>query len=582
MSTVPRPMSQLFNILKKMDGHVYTSYQELFNKRFFQDAYQIHFVHIQGSTGAFPASVCHLIFKNATLGLADSCLTNRPRRMATADYLLRAFGNGVVCHALQNRGAQGSGSFQPLSLPPQVLKRSVVCLEGGKVRIAFYISLPGSNDNRVLARQAIHMFSDELTGIIATLKAWVAKSAQIENHCCIVEDMMTLQSQLSSYGLVAFIGDGAILPRTSGVSQAPLKDGHVAFYAPEKLAVEVHLANAGRRRGLGIRPGVNVLIGAGFHGKTTLLNALVKGVYPHIPGDGREHVITHPDAIFACAEDGRAVSGLDISGFINNMPGKVDAKNFWTRNASGSTSEASAIIEAVLSGAKFLLIDEDSSATNFLIKDENMRKLVPHDTITPLFDRVQELYKNFGVSTLIVVGGTSEYLGVADHVIAMQNYKPVCMMDQVCQLPLPEPRRPADPLIMSDKRRLAADNFDPSYRAHRLAKTISVRIKPLRLQNKILEYGNERLDLTKLSALVDQYQVLAIGYALLLARDKLKENILSPSELAKAIIEMINQKGIEIVCQDEKVADFLACPRRLEIACAINRLRNLKLKIVEE
>lgn len=571
-------MHDLFIQLKKLDGKSFNSYQKLLEKAFSFDHFHLSFIHIQGSPGAFPASVCHLRLKIAHLGLTDDCLSNRPRRIATADYLLRAFRGGVITHARQNRGAHGSGSFQPLDLPPQVLERNVIKFDPEIVEIAFRISLPGSPDNRVLGRQATWMFSQELTGIVDTLKAWVAKTANLKKHCDVVEDMVVLQNQLARYGLIAYVGDGAILPRQSGVSQAPLKENAVAFYAPDQMAVEVNFINAGRQRGLGIRPGVNVLVGGGFHGKTTLLNALAKGVYPHIPGDGREKVVTHPDAVFVCAEDGRAVNGLDISCFIDKLPGKVDTKNFWTNNASGSTSEAAAIVETVLAGAKLLLIDEDSSATNFLIKDKNMRKLIPRDPITPLFDRVRELHERFGVSTLIVIGGSSEYLGVAENVIAMQNYLPVCMTDQVRLLALPEPEKPVNPLMLSDQRRMQANNFNPSYRSRRLKKTLSVRIKPLRLQEKVLEYGNEQLDLTKLIALVDPDQVLAVGYALWLARKKFKDRSLSPSDLAGAVHRLIEKEGLAILSQSDKRPVFFALPRRLELAGAINRLRNLNVK----
>jgi predicted ABC-class ATPase len=582
MKNTHRSIGDLVALLEKLEGTSFNSYQKLVNETFAHDRYRIRFLHVQGSPGAFPASVCHLEVPFAELELADWSLSSEPRRMASADYLLRAFHAGVATHARQNRGVQGSGSFQPLSLPPQVLNRNLVRFSSIAVQIAFRISLPGSRDNRVLGRQAAKMFGKEMSGVIDTIKEAVGQTEKFRKHCEVVEDMVVLQSRLGEYGLVAFVGDGAILPRESGTSQAPLKDGAVPFYAPDQLAVEVSLPNTGLTRGLGIRPGINVLIGGGFHGKSTLLDALAIGVYPHIPGDGREQVVTHSDAAFVCAEDGRAVSGLDISCFFEKLPGGVEAGKFWTKNASGSTSEAAAIIEAVLAGARLLLIDEDSSATNLLIKDDIMRKLIPDDTITPLFDRVQELFQRCGVSTLIVIGGSSEYLGVAEQVIAMHNYLPVCMTDRLRHLPLPKPQKPAKPLILSDKRRVLADNFNPSYRAKRLNKTIAVRIKPLRLQDKVLEYGNEQLDLTKLTALVDPDQVLAVGYALLLARNLCKNSQQSPSGLAGVIATMLARDGLAVLLPGENDPAFLACPRRLEMAGAINRLRSLSVAIVDE
>lgn len=576
----PHSMPDFIERLGGLDGLPYQDYQDLRNETFRLPQGLLRFVHIQGSPGAFPASVCHLVLKTTDLAIDDRCFANPSRRVAAEDYFLRVFGNGVMAHARQNRGAQGSGSFQPLFLPPQVLERNVVRLNRTQLRIAFHISLPGSHDNKILGRQAVQMFTQELLAVVEAVAAAAAKRKTIKRHCDVVEDMCYLQARLAQLGLVAFIGDGAILPRQSGLSQAPLKKNAIAFHAPDSMAVEVELPNAGRLRGLGIQPGVNVMIGGGFHGKSTVLDALAKGVYPHIPGDGRERVATHPEALFICAEEGRSVHDLNISGFIDNLPGNVDAARFRTNNASGSTSQAAAIVEAVLAGAKLLLIDEDSSATNFLIKDRNMRRLVPEDTITPLFDRVRELYHRFDVSTLIVVGGSSDYLGVAEHVLAMRYYLPENVTDQLRHLVLPEPTPPENPLVMEDNRRVTAANFDPCYRVERLNKTLPVRIKPLRLQENILEYGDEQLDLTKLIALVDPHQTVAVGYALLLAREEIKKRPISPTQIAEIVCRWIEQKGLNTLCRKQSKPLFFARPRRLELAGAINRLRSLKVKIV--
>jgi predicted ABC-class ATPase len=575
----PHAMPVLIERLGGLDGLPYPQYQVLQDQAFHLPRGILRFVHIQGSPGAFPASVCHLVLETTDIALDQRSLANRWRRLAAEDYLLRAFGQSVKAHARQNRGAQGSGSFQPIALPPQVLERNIVRINRAELRIAFWISLPGSETNTILGRQAIKMVTQELPAMVDAVAAAAARPTKIQQQCDVVEDMLYLQHRLTRLGLVAFVGDGAILPRQSGLCQAPLKKGATAFRAPDAMAVEVEFPNGGRLRGLGLRPGVNVMIGGGFHGKSTLLHALAKGVYPHIPGDGRERVVTHPDALFICAEEGRSVHGLNISGFIDNLPGNVDAGRFQTNNASGSTSQAAAIVEAVLAGAKLLLIDEDSSATNFLIKDRNMRRLVPEDTITPLFDRVSELYHRLGVSTLIVVGGSSDYLGVAGHVLAMRHYLPQDVTDQLHQLDLPKATPPDKPLVLQDNRRVAAGNFDPRYRVERLDKTLPVRIKPLRLREHILEYGDEQLDLTKLTALVDPHQITAVGYALLLARENVRSCPMSPTRIAEMVCHRIEQKGLDSLCPKQSKPLFLARPRRLELAAAINRLPSLTVDI---
>lgn len=574
---VAQSMQELYSLLERLEGQSFAEYQQLCKRSFENKRFCLTFVHIQNSPGAFPASICKISLEISELGGVGSNLATRARKIAVADYLLRSFSQGVTIHARQNRGAQGSGSFQPLSLPPQVLERNIVEFDDQKIHFLFRISLPGCRNNRILGLQAKEMFSKELFQIVEVLEARFAVVEHLHAHCDVVEDMLVLQSQLQQYGLVAFVGDGSILPRKSGTSQEPMGQGAVPFHAPKELAVEVELVNSGHHRGLGILPGVTALIGCAYHGKSTLLNALVKGVYPHIPGDGRERVVTHPEASFICTEDGRAVTGLDISSFINRLPGQVDCKKFSTQDASGTTSEAAFLIESLYAGARLLLFDEDSSATNFLVKDRMIRELLPQDTVTPLVDRVRELYHDYGVSSLMVAGASSDYLKVADHVLAMHEFQPLSMMNKVSRLQILSPQQPNNKLQLVDKRLVCRDNFDPSFYLKRLDKTLPVRIKPLRLQEKILEYGSQQLDLKQLSALVDPDQILAIGFALLYVKEQMSGPLLSPAELAGFLSGMIAKKGLDILCPLQNNSLFFALPRKLELAGAINRMRNLKV-----
>jgi len=572
-------MKHLMEFFTRIDGKPYASYGQLQGISFQRSDYDLRFEHIQASPGAYPASVCSVRMTQMNLGLDPSDVSNKNRAIAVKDYILRVFNDGVEQNTRPNRGSHGSGSYQPIDLPPQILERNIVQFDNEGVQFYFRISLPGSRDNRVLGKQACDMVMLELPRVIDFIKhSLTNQKKRLLKHCDSTEDMLLLQAKLKDHGLVAFIADGSILPRESGISEAPLKHGAVPFFAPEDLAVRVDLPHAGTLRGLGIRCGVTALIGGGFHGKSTLLDSLVKSVYPHVPGDGREGVATDPSAVCICAEDGRSVNGVDISGFIPNVPGGADTRRFVTVNASGSTSEAAAIIEAVLSESRLLLIDEDSSASNFLNRDRIMRRLIPEETIIPLFDRVRDLYENHGVSTLIVTGGSSGYIGAADHVIAMRDYLPVCMTTQARELKMPAPSRPRDPLVIRDERMLLPDNFNPSYRAERIGKTIPVRIKPLRRYEKILEYGESTLDLTKLAGLVDSDQILAVGHALLLARNRFGHAHMSPSKLSLTINDLMDDDGLDSLNKYTNTKLFLARPRLQDLSGAINRIRNIAIR----
>lgn len=571
--------TELAACLGALEGAPYDRYRTLAGKTFRLRAYRVRFRHIQGSPGAFPASVIDLDIHPAELGLPFAVLDGPVRRLAGADFLLRRLRAAIDACGQGNRGADGSGSFQPLALPQQILERNVVRLRPDLVRISLRISLPGSAGSpKILGHEARAMLLDELPAALEHLAAAVADNTDIAVHCAVVEDHAVLRERLAVLGLVAFIADGARLARASGTSDLPgSASDAISFASPPELAVEAEFPNAGRVRGMGIPCGVNVIVGGGFQGKSTLLSALAKGVYPHIPGDGRERVVTCRDAMLVEAEPGRAVRGTDITPFVGVLPGRHVPARFHTDNASGSTSEAAATVEAIAAGSRLLLYDEDSSATNFLIGDPVMRRLVPDDPITPLVERVRGLYASRGISTVLVVGGSSAYLGVADRVVRMRDFRAADVTAEAHAL-VTSP--PADLPWQggADDRRLSGDNFDPSYRPPRRQIDVAKRIKPLRLAHGVLEYGNDTLDLTALAALVDESQILAIGYALLAARQHDEWRELSPSTLAERLARRLEERSLDLLgelCPETPL--FLAMPRLQELAAAINRLRSLRL-----
>ncbi len=567
---------RLGEILVAMDGEPFYAYRRLKGAAYGGPAYSLEFRHIQGSPGAFPASVARLVISPAFLSLPSWALENPRRKLAAADWLLRAFQDGVAAHARANRGEDGSGSFQPLALPQQVLERNLIRFSDEGVRLAFRLSLPGTRGGRILGRQARAMVVEDLPRVMDAVREAAAEEKGLRRHCAAVEDAESMAARLQEKGLVAFIADGAHLARESGVSDKPAPTGTVIpFAAPPRLAVEMNRPNAGPIRGLGIPAGVTAIVGGGFHGKSTVLAALAKGVYPHIPGDGRQGVATRRSAVLVRAEEGRAVHGVDISAFMKDLPGGADPKSFSTGNASGSTGQAASLAEALAAGARVLLIDEDTSAANLLSRAGVMARLVPDDPITPLVARVRELHRRHGVSTVIIAGSSSAFLAVADRVIRLSSYLPEDVTAEAKEIAGQAPPDPEKAARFEDQRVLAADNFDPSYRAGRLGRTIPVRVKSLRGRPRVLEYGEDLLDLEAQAALVDEGQVAAIGQALLKGRDLIGQSPLSPTELARRLGQFIDREGLEGL--ETKSMLFLARPRGLEITAAVNRLRSLAL-----
>ena len=572
------------DLLRGLDNQAYGAYRRLKDTRIVFDDFHLSFRHIQGSPGAMPASVCEINLPASNFSVPGWARSNDARSMAAADFVLRSFYHGVKAVAQQNRGVDGSGSYQCSRMPQQILARNAVTFSTAGTSIRFRVSLPGSRPMKVLAGEAEAMFCRELVEVVQRVKDDVGDGQRLRSQCELVEDMLHVQDQLDEHGLVAFIADGSNLPRASGVSDKPARRGVIPFRAPEEAAVVLDFPHAGNVRGLGIHKGVTVVIGGGFHGKSTLLNAVGRGIYPHVAGDGRERVVSSKRAMMVCAEDGRSIQGLDISAFIRTLPQKADPRAFVTKNASGSTSEAAAIVESMLAGADLLLIDEDSSATNFLMRDRHMRKLVPEDPITPLLDRVRQLYEEHRVSTIIIAGGSSEYLGVADHVLAMRGFLPVDMTADARALGLPRTHPPTGPLTDSDRRHLLPGNFDPCYTNARMNKQVPVRIKALRGQEvEIIEYGMDLIDVRSLKGIVDADQMLTIGHCLLLARRLgLAAKGLSPSVLARELIDLLRKKGLDALQPSPSPPVFFAGVRLLELAGAINRLRSLAVQPAEQ
>ncbi len=387
-----------------------------------------------------------------------------------------------------------------------------------------------------------------------------------------------LRHQLSAHGLVAFIADGAVLPRRSGASDLPMADA-IPFRSPESLRVSLPLAEGGTVTGMGIPEGVSLIVGGGYHGKTTLLRAIERGVYPHIPGDGREAVVCRADAVKIRAEDGRRVSHVDISPFIGNLPLGRATADFSSDDASGSTSQAANIMEALEVGAKVLLLDEDTSATNFMVRDARMQALVAkgQEPILPFLDRVRELYERLGVSTVLVIGGSGDYFEVADNIIKMMEYVPENVTAEAKRIAAARPTgrdvESEQPMVQGRSRRPIPQSVDAS-RGRR-----EIKIEA-RGRDQIL-FGRESVDLRAVEQLVDPSQTRAVGYAMHLAAHRFSADTADLDAMMDRLETSFDQEGLDVLAPFGRVGEHpgnFARPRRFEVAAGLNRLRSITME----
>jgi predicted ABC-class ATPase len=568
-------------ILGRIDGRGYPAYREL-SGSFRLGALELAIDHVSGDPFAAPSRV-RLRVPMEEAELPPALFDGPVRRIALEDFLARALAREIGKRG-RFAGEGKSGMIAVDAGAQEVLQRTAVSVRPEYVEARLSIGLPAEG-RRVLGWEAARLLCDDLRTLArAALRARALPANAAADFVGCVEDQEHLRGQLRARGLVAFVAEGSVLPRESGASDRPLGAGAQALCVPDALRVELALPPRGGAArsvaGLGIREGVTLIVGGGYHGKSTLLRALERGVYPHVPGDGRERVVTRSDAVKIRAEDGRRVERVDVSGFIGRLPGARSAESFSTEDASGSTSQAANIVEAMEAGSRLLLLDEDTSATNFMVRDARMQALVAkeNEPITPFADRVRELWEGHGVSTVLVMGGSGDYLDLADTVIEMREWQPHERTEDARAVARAHPTgrkaEGAAPFAAPAPRAPVPGSLDAS-RGRREVK--------IAVHGRELEFGVERIDLRHLEQLVDESQARAIGHVLELARRRFIDGAAGVAAVLDAVDALLDERGLDVLDPLTERAPRHpgdhARPRRYEIAAALNRIRTLSIAI---
>ncbi|HEY9767381.1 MAG TPA: ABC-ATPase domain-containing protein [Coleofasciculaceae cyanobacterium] len=565
-----RDRHSLNSTLLKLDNSSYKAYKDIGGSYKFEN-FSLIIDRVQGDPFAAPSQL-RVIVPQAVANFPAQLYRAKSREVALKDYLARQFARAAARFSTR-RGTGKSGLIAIASLGQEVLERTAVLINSQQLEVRFFVGLP-ARGRRILGRQAAAMLCEDLPKIVEAALLYQSLDAKaIQQQVETIEDADWLRQQLAEHNLVAFVANGAILPRRSGIDPRPLLDA-VLFQSPASLEAEFTCPNQGTIKGMGIPAGISLIVGGGYHGKSTLLKAIELGVYNHLPGDGREYVVTNPLGIKIRAEDGRSIAGVDISPFINHLPQGRSTTQFSTTNASGSTSQAANIIEALEAGAKLLLIDEDTSATNFTIRDRRMQALIPREKepITPFIDKVRQLYDNYGVSTILVMGGSGDYFDVAERIIAMDNYLPqdVTALAKAIALQYVTERNTEGGISFGkiSSRVPVLESIDPS-RGKQEVKLFFKGIDSLTL-------GTDEIDLSLVEQIVDSGQLKAIALAMLYAKKTYLNQQLTVSEILTNIERDISTSGLDIIASF--LEGNLVLFRPLELAAALNRLRTLQVR----
>lgn len=563
-------LNDLRKELMSIDGRGYKAYKQLEGMYDFNN-YVLAIDHVQGDPFASPSRV-RIIINQKIAKIPTDLIDNKNKVIAVQDFLTRTFYKNINIFSKRVFGSGKSGLICISKCPQEILDRTSIIVNNEKIEARILVGFP-ARGRSVLAKELEKILFDFLPKIVeASLEYKNIDNKALRRQVELVEDQAFIRSELDKRNLVAFIANGSILPRESGVSTKVLRDGK-KFYSPDSMLVEFNLPNRGVIKGMGIPKGITLIVGGGYHGKSTLLKALELGVYNHIEGDGREFVITDGSAVKVRAEDGRVIHNDDISLFINNLPNKKDTKRFFSENASGSTSQAANIIEGIESGTTTFLIDEDTSATNFMIRDDVMQSLVSEEKepITPFIEIVKALYEQKGISTIIVVGSSGDYFDIADKVVQMDAYEAKDVTERAKELST------GKILNRINQRHITID-----VNLNRVLKKGSIESGPKGVKIKTLgidglSINKENIDLKCVEQIIDSEQVNAIGEAMKWAEENAVDGKRSLSEVVDKIFEHLNKNGLVKINNTRGGNGNFTMPRRQEIMAAFSRYRNLKL-----
>lgn len=564
----------LRTLLRSIDHKGYPAYKALAGEWKFQK-YVLGIDHVQGDPFASPSAL-HIELPVKAAGIPQEYYQKKVTRIAVQDFLTRGLGRQFDQYNFKAKGSGKSGLLSVSRCGQEVLERSACRLlaepSGDRLTVRFYIGFPAFG-RTINAGELEKILYDFLPKCVENSLFYGRLDKKgLEQAVFLAEDQQAVRDILKKEELVAFVANGAILPRKSGVSELPMK-GSVPFQSPESMERTIQLPHQGEVKGMAVPRGITLIVGGGYHGKSTLLEAIQAGVYNHIAGDGRELVITDETAVKQRAEDGRCVNRVDISLFINDLPNRKNTKCFSTEDASGSTSQAAGLIESVEAGTGLLLIDEDTSATNFMVRDEFMKEVISREKepITPFIERVRGLYEELGISTIMVAGSSGDFFYVADRVLLMDCYHAVDITDRVKKLckERAHSMQRAEKLCVPDSGRVL-----PAYRRAENGKKHYEHMKVKASGLEEISLDRETVNVRYLEQLADCEQTTGLGYLLRFVLEGVLDGRKTVQETIRLTMKTLEEKGWAAFCSPY-VPCGLAAPREQELYACLNRFRGL-------
>ena len=576
--------NELRTLLRSIDHKSYPAYKSLAGAYHF-GSFMLSIDHVQGDPFASPSSL-HVEIAHKDAGFPAAYYAKNCSRIALQDFLTRKLSSLFEDFNFKAKGSGKSGLMSITRCGQEVLERSACQITDTKIIGRFHIGFPAFG-RTINAGELEKILFDFLPRCVESCFFFRRLDVKkVESTVFLAEDQAAVREMLIQEGLVAFVANGSVLPRKSGVSDLPLKDS-IPFTSPSSMERTFVLPHKGEITGMAIPKGITLIVGGGYHGKSTLLEALQTGVYNHIAGDGREFVITDDTSVKLRAEDGRSIRNVNISLFINDLPNKKDTSCFSTPDASGSTSQAAGVMEGVEANTRLFLIDEDTSATNFMVRDDFMQQVISRkkEPITPFLERARDLYEKAGVSTILVAGSSGAFFYIADKILQMDCYRPVDITDHVKSLCKDHaaPRTQAPDFMIPDFDRLlppvnrtGRSNGGRGYsgRGGRGGSGDSrhehMKVKTFGRDSFSLD--KETIDMRYVEQLADSEQTNALAHLLRYGLEQIIDGRKTVRQTVQILSDILDKQGWDPFCSSY-VPCGLAKPRKQEIFACINRFR---------
>ena len=559
----------------------YPAYKDLKGQYSFGN-YILSIDHVQGDPFASPSHISvRIAHKDAAF--PQEYYKDTLSRTTLCDYLTRQFEKQINAYTFRAKGSGKSGLISVSHCGQEVLARTACEISENGINARFFIGFP-ANGRTINAFELEKILFEFLPVCVRKAFFYSSQNARdLKSFMELAWDQEFIRQELKKRELCAFVADGSILPRESGISSRPMKDS-IPFTSPESLKISLNLPHHGTITGMGIAQGITLIVGGGYHGKSTLLNALELGVYNHIPGDGREYVITDNTAVKLRSEDGRFIKDVDISLFINDLPNKKDTRCFSTLDASGSTSQAAGIVESMEAGSHLFLLDEDTSATNFMVRDAFMQQVIRREKepITPFLERARDLYEKAGISTILVAGSSGAFFHIADTIIQMDNYVPrditaptkeLCRQYPLSPVSAPAFEMPHSRRIMTKSVSDASGKHGRPDRKHSAEHPEHKNLKTKVSKTDGFTLGRQEIDLRYTEQLIDTEQTAALSLLLKYAVEHLIDGKRTLSEVVELLHNRLRQQGLSFLSGNSEIACGYALPRLQEIYACFNRYR---------